>query len=197
MTQNLWETNAQVPHSCTARDQHKVVGVGLARKVKKKVASGEMRATPAQAAVRLSTSVLQSFGNLDEGSKHQIRAAAMGTGRSLERSLRRAKQKRFHTSLKRLADLRQEDFPDLWQTLRGRMANLLGINPQNRRERREARAEERARLRAAAALRRIEEEPPAESGPEDNNPSDQSEDESEHASSVESSASSDEENLFE
>ncbi|KAH7720000.1 hypothetical protein AAVH_12532 [Aphelenchoides avenae] len=119
MTLNVWETNAKVPHSCTARDQHKVVGVGLARKVKKKVASGEMRATPAQAAVRLSTSVLQSFGNLDEGSKQQIRAAAMGTGRSLERSLRRAKQKRFHTSLKRLADLRQEDFPDLWQTLRG------------------------------------------------------------------------------
>ncbi|KAH7721277.1 transposase [Aphelenchoides avenae] len=125
MALNVWETNAKVPHSCTARDQHKVVGVGLARKVKKKVASGEMRASPSQAAVRLSTSVLQSFGNLDEGIKQQIRAAAMGTGRSLEKSLRRAKQKRFHTGLKRLAELTQEDFPDLWQSLRDAEAVVM------------------------------------------------------------------------
>ncbi|KAH7721278.1 hypothetical protein AAVH_11241 [Aphelenchoides avenae] len=79
----------------------------------------------------------------------------------------------------------------------GRMANLLGINPQTRRQRRDARAEERARLLAIAALRRIEEEPPAESGPEDNNPSDQSEHEREQPSSDKTSGGSDEENLFE
>ncbi|KAH7719999.1 hypothetical protein AAVH_12531 [Aphelenchoides avenae] len=94
-------------------------------------------------------------------------------------------------------DFTSDEFRSECYKYLGRMANLLGINPQNRRERREARAEERARLRAAAALRRVEEEPPAESGPEDNNPSDQSEDEREEASSDESSASSDEENPFE
>lgn len=58
-----------------------------------------------------------------------------------------------------------------------------------------ARAEERARLRAVAALRLIEEGPAAESGPEDNNSSNQSEDD-EEAFSEESSGDSDEENMF-
>ncbi|KAH7709607.1 hypothetical protein AAVH_23121 [Aphelenchoides avenae] len=40
-------------------------------------------------------------------------------GKVYTRRSTRKKQKRFHTGLKRLADLTQEDYPDLWQTLRG------------------------------------------------------------------------------
>lgn len=67
VTQKRWESNPKVPHSCVPLSSEEVAGLSLVRKIQKKVASGEVRLSPSQAAVRLSAAVTSKYADAPEG----------------------------------------------------------------------------------------------------------------------------------